>query len=266
MAGRSQGETLAPTKERAMDPAAAAPPVSPHERMTPGPRTERLGSDASSHMSGTGRVGRTRSSRETAEPLAHALDATLSHLMDEKISNFGKAFKNMETRLNRQQTVLTELERRIDDEEAVARAENEQIAQKVASIHQLIDENVSEEELRVLKQRIGDMEHYVREEIEGKLEQIDSMHEVLEHFGNLGKKVEETKQVAKEKTDKAHEDTRKMLDAAKQKKQQEIQVRVLRPRPPRRALAVYRLIAVSVVPSARDLRATLINRVLVPFG
>lgn len=207
--------------------AAAAPPVSPNERMTPGPRTERLGSNASSTgmTPRAGGAGRTRSSRETAEPLAHALDATLSHLMDEKISNFGKAFKNMETRLNRQQTVLTELERRIDDEEAVARAENAEIAKKVASIHRLIDENVSEEELRVLKQRIGDMEHYVREEIEGKLEQIDSMHEVLEHFASLGTNVEATKQAAKEKTDKAHEDTRRMLEDAKQKKQHEIQVR-----------------------------------------
>ena len=79
----------------------------------------------SSMGSAGGPPRRTRSSRETAEPLAHALDATLSHLMDEKISNFGRAFKNMETRLNRQQSVLDSLERSIEEEEAVARAENE---------------------------------------------------------------------------------------------------------------------------------------------
>jgi hypothetical protein len=214
-----------------MDGMGQLPPSSPapHERATPQAtriHRERTGSNASS----TG--GRIRtSSRETAEPLAHALDATLSHLMDEKISNFGKAFKNMETRLNRQQTLLNDLEKKIDEEDQVARAENEEIAVKVAAIHKLIDENVSEAELDTLKQRIGVMEHYVREEIEGKLEQIDSMHDALTAFSSLGENVKSTQEEAQEKTKKAHEETRAHLEQLKAKKTEEMIVRRPSPRP-----------------------------------
>ena len=165
---------------------------------------------------------RTRSSRETAEPLAHALDATLSHLMDEKISNFGRAFKNMETRLNRQQSVLDSLERSIEEEEAVARAENEAISAKIQDIHGLIEQNVSVDELQELQGRIQDMEKYVEEEIELKIEQIGKMHDSLAAFTTLGVKVEQAKEDAQRRTAEAREQTRVVLEEEKARKQLEL--------------------------------------------
>ena len=97
----------------------------------------------------------------TAEPLAHALDATLSNLMDLKISNFGHAFKNMETRLNRQRDVLSTLEQRIDEEKQSSDAMDADIEKAVQRIHALLDEKVTAEELETLQEKMAEMENYI---------------------------------------------------------------------------------------------------------
>ncbi len=180
----------------------AGPPASPmpHEQSTPRSVPRKQTRTASlSGASAEGTPGRARTySRQTAEPLAHALDATLSDLMDKKIAKFGHAFKNMETRLDQQQKKLDTLERQLDEEEKVAREENAEIAQKMAEIHKLIDENVTQEQLDELAKRIGLMEHYVREEIESKLDQIKSMNEVLMTFSKLGEGAQKGIEDAKE--------------------------------------------------------------------
>ena len=207
------------------------PPASPklHEHSTPmsTPRTQmRSGSNASlmgatrsaSNASLVGGQARTRSyTRETAEPLAHALDATLSDLMDKKIAKFGHAFKNMENRLDQQQKKLDTLERQLSEEETIAREENAEIAQKMAEIHKLIDENVTQEQLDELTKRIGLMEHYVREEIESKLDQIKSMNEVLLNFSKFGegakKGIEDAKESSKKLAATADEELKRQQAA-----------------------------------------------------
>jgi chromosome segregation ATPase len=104
----------------------------------------------------------TPSARTTAEPLAHALDATLSNLMDKKISNFGRAFRNMEARLNRQQEMLNTLEQRIGEEHEHSDAVDDEIRQAVERIHKLMDEKVTAKELQTLQVRMDEMETYIK--------------------------------------------------------------------------------------------------------
>ena len=100
--------------------------------------------------------------RTSAEPLAHALDATLSNLMDKKISNFGRAFKNMEARLSRQQTMLNTLEQRIDEEHRHSDAVDAEIRAAVERIHALLAQKVTATELRTLEERMDEMETYIK--------------------------------------------------------------------------------------------------------
>lgn len=185
-----------------MDGKEGPPPASPHERSTP-LRSTRTASGGSSQ--GGGQV-RTRSyTRETAEPLAHALDATLSDLMDTKIAKFAQAFDLMQSKLDRQQKQLDRLEEKLAQEEETAREENAEIHVLVAEIHQLIDENVTVEQLDELSTRIGGMEHYVQEEIEAKMEQIKSMNAMLMNFTKIGegakRGIDDAKETAKKYTE-----------------------------------------------------------------
>jgi hypothetical protein len=62
--------------------------------------------------------------------------------MDLKISNFGRAFKNMETRLGRQQDILNKLEERIDEEAEKNVESDRQINAAVDRITSLLDQKV----------------------------------------------------------------------------------------------------------------------------
>lgn len=143
---------------------------------------------------------RTASSVATARasmPLAHALDATLSLLLDERISQFEGLFRTMEGRLHKLEGHLETMTAKVEQEATGRVTVDEDFTKRLHAIQEKLLTKVDLEELNEMEVRMRQTEAQIQKELKNKLKQVLMMHEVLGHFEKLGQSVGKAKASAK---------------------------------------------------------------------